>query len=41
VELGEMGNAAVQVVGGLAAGERVVVFPSGKVHAGVRVALRE
>lgn len=38
IALGQMGGAAAQVVGGVREGERVILFPSDKVLAGVRVA---
>ena len=37
VRLGHMGEAAAEVLGGLAAGDRVIVFPSDKVREGGRV----
>ena len=40
VELGRRGGAEVEVLNGLAAGDRVVVFPSDRVAAGVRVRVR-
>jgi HlyD family secretion protein len=40
VRLGQMGGAAAQVLDGLRAGDRVVVFPSDKLQPGARVAPR-
>ena len=40
VRVGRMGGAAAQVLGGLRAGDRVVVFPSDKLQPGARVATR-
>ena len=38
IEVGRMGGATAQVLGGLAAGDRVIVFPSDRIGEGARVA---
>jgi HlyD family secretion protein len=40
IEVGRMGGTAAQVLAGLSLGDTVIVFPSDKVRAGARVALK-